>query len=336
MSKPSNAVSLSGSRFAGESPARPSMDRLVAELLQSVRVSGPQKTQWPGLTAYYSTSSIPAQWDVAGSLSICLLAQGTKRITVDGVDYINNAGNYVLYTRGQRLQVEVMEASQDAPYLGCSITIDPAMALLLSAEMLDQPRLVSTSSAAVGAPFTMSEADGDLVDSVTRLLVATRDPVERKILAPLILKEITFHVLRTEQCARLLQGASEENSSDLVYQVISYVQDHMGELMTVDDLARHVAMSSSAFSHLFRDRAGIPPYQFIKQMRLEEARRRLTEGGRDVSTVCREVGYSSLSHFVREFKRHFGVTPSAYAQTQRHNVALGVYRATVAAHLQST
>jgi AraC-like DNA-binding protein len=46
------------------------------------------------------------------------------------------------------------------------------------------------------------------------------------------------------------------------------------------------------------------------------------DGDMNVSEIARAVGYSSLSHFVNEFKRHFGVTPGSYADSQRDVSAL--------------
>jgi AraC-like DNA-binding protein len=73
------------------------------------------------------------------------------------------------------------------------------------------------------------------------------------------------------------------------------------------------------------------PYQFVKRMRLDRARTLLVEDDLSVSEVTREVGYASPSHFIAEFKRHFGVTPHAYAEEQRTAVTMQVNRATTRA-----
>jgi AraC-like DNA-binding protein len=55
---------------------------------------------------------------------------------------------------------------------------------------------------------------------------------------------------------------------------------------------------------------------------MERARELLVEGELNVSAIARVVGYSSLSHFVNEFKRYLGVTPRSYADSQRDVVPL--------------
>jgi AraC-like DNA-binding protein len=58
---------------------------------------------------------------------------------------------------------------------------------------------------------------------------------------------------------------------------------------------------------------GTSPYQFLKLLRLEHARDLLLEN-HTVSEAAGRVGYASLSHFIREFKRYFGETPRSYIQ----------------------
>jgi AraC-like DNA-binding protein len=67
---------------------------------------------------------------------------------------------------------------------------------------------------------------------------------------------------------------------------------------------------------MFKAATGVSPLQFLKQMRLEHARKFLLSGS-NVSKATDSIGYASLSHFISEFKRHFGETPKAYTQRLR-------------------
>jgi AraC family transcriptional regulator len=77
-------------------------------------------------------------------------------------------------------------------------------------------------------------------------------------------------------------------------------------------LARQAGMSPFHFSRLFREATGTPPHRYLVSIRLREAARRLREGAR-VTDACFDVGFGNLSHFVRAFRRAFGVSPSRYA-----------------------
>jgi AraC-like DNA-binding protein len=94
--------------------------------------------------------------------------------------------------------------------------------------------------------------------------------------------------------------------------VLEYVREHLSEPLTVADMAERVSLSPSAFAHLFRDVTGRSPYQFLKEMRLDRARELLVDGNFTVARISKEVGYTSVSHFISEFRGRFGVTPRAY------------------------
>ena len=97
--------------------------------------------------------------------------------------------------------------------------------------------------------------------------------------------------------------------------VLEYIREHLSEPLTVADMAEQVSLSPSAFAHLFRDVTGRSPYQFLKEMRLDQARELLVDGNLAVARISKEVGYASVSHFISEFRTRFGVTPRAYCDT---------------------
>jgi AraC-like DNA-binding protein len=136
------------------------------------------------------------------------------------------------------------------------------------------------------------------------------------------LSEIVYRVLQAGQWRPLLEAATLEYQNDPVTRAIGYIRDHLAEQLGVADLADYVCLSPSAFAHRFRDVTGTPPYQFIKSARMDRARELLVQGEMSISAIARTVGYSSLSHFISEFKRHFGVTPRTYADSQRDVVPL--------------
>jgi AraC-like DNA-binding protein len=86
-----------------------------------------------------------------------------------------------------------------------------------------------------------------------------------------------------------------------------------GRAHTVESLAATTHLSRAAFARRFRDVFGVAPMQYVRELRLREAARRLS-GRQHVAAVARDVGYSSRSQFTRAFKHRFGVTPSEYRE----------------------
>jgi AraC-like DNA-binding protein len=308
---------------------------LIAELRGRAAQPGPNATPWPGLTVYRFEAPAAPQWDEVRSLSLCVVAQGRKAVTIDDVTYLYDPFNYLVLNRGLRFEAEILEASPAMPFLSFVLQIDPALVHRISADMRDgaatafrRPEPRAEALPRRTAPAEVSPLDTNTCGAVLRFLRAVTTAPDRRVLAPVYLQEIVYRVLRAGQRKRLLEAAASETASNPVTQVIAYVRGHLSEPLSVADLAERACLSPSAFAHLFRDVSGMSPYQFIKSVRLERARDLLVGEDLNVSEVARSVGYSSLSHFINEFKRHFGVTPRAYADAQRDVVALRMGLAT--------
>jgi len=87
--------------------------------------------------------------------------------------------------------------------------------------------------------------------------------------------------------------------------------------ISVDEVARSVAMSPSHFAHRFRAVARVSPMRYLKQLRLEQARLLLIGSGARARQAVASVGYESASHFARDFKQSFGASPAAYVRRFR-------------------
>lgn len=149
-----------------------------------------------------------------------------------------------------------------------------------------------------------------------RFLRSLDSDTDRRVLAPMYVKEMVYRVLRREQFARMLRLAARQSSNTPISAALTFARTHYAEPLTVDDLARQVALSPSAFSRLFREVTGGTPYQFLKEYRLDRSRELLLDGRSSVAEVSRHVGYAKVSHFIREFRARYGVTPKVYVSEQ--------------------
>ncbi|HKY33218.1 MAG TPA: helix-turn-helix transcriptional regulator [Candidatus Polarisedimenticolia bacterium] len=97
--------------------------------------------------------------------------------------------------------------------------------------------------------------------------------------------------------------------ADRVEEALRIMASSFEQPHTLSSLARRAGMSAFHFARVFRELAGIPPHRHLRRLRLEAAAGLLREG-RPVSEVCLETGFGSLSHFIRSFRRAYGVSPS--------------------------
>jgi transcriptional regulator GlxA family with amidase domain len=93
---------------------------------------------------------------------------------------------------------------------------------------------------------------------------------------------------------------------------ISFVQVNLHRAITVADIAQSVELSSSRLFDLFKTQVGMSPFRYLKNARLERARRLLETTLLNIKVVAAEVGYSDCTHFMRDFKKAYESTPSEY------------------------
>jgi AraC family transcriptional regulator of arabinose operon len=95
-------------------------------------------------------------------------------------------------------------------------------------------------------------------------------------------------------------------------EVLRQISDNFQEPLTVTALAESVALSPSRLAHLFREQTGETPIQTLLKMRLWQASRLLEFTPHPVGEIAREVGFQSAYYFSRQFKAHYGLSPTAY------------------------
>lgn len=94
-------------------------------------------------------------------------------------------------------------------------------------------------------------------------------------------------------------------------EILAMIARHPERDYTVDDLARRAGMAPNHFITRFRERAGLPPRQYLLACRMEAARGLLRTGGLPVTEIAARLGFCSSQHFATLFKRHTGTTPLA-------------------------
>jgi transcriptional regulator GlxA family with amidase domain len=102
------------------------------------------------------------------------------------------------------------------------------------------------------------------------------------------------------------------NSTDRFADLASWMVEHLRSDLSLEALAERVCLSSRHFVRRFKIAFGGTPAAFVENLRLDEARRRLTERTQTIENVAASVGFNSDDAFRRSFQRRFGVKPSSY------------------------
>jgi AraC-like DNA-binding protein len=237
--------------------------------------------------------------------AFCVIAQGSKQVSVGDDSYQYDPMHYLLVTAELPIATYVLQASQEQPYLGLVLRLDPT---LVGSVMVEAGHVSPHSQADVRA-MNVSLLDAGLLDAVVRLVRLLDTPAQAPFLAPLITREIVYRLLIGEQGKRLRHIALQDGHTHRIARAIERLRNEFDQQLRIEDIAQELGMSVSSFHHHFKAVTAMSPLQFQKQIRLQEARRLMLGEGLDAASAGYQVGYNDASHFNREYKRLFGLPP---------------------------
>ena len=84
-----------------------------------------------------------------------------------------------------------------------------------------------------------------------------------------------------------------------------------------NDIAKRISVSPQYLSKIFKQVFGVGFSDYLNDIRLRNAAKKLIESDKTVTQICFECGCGNLSHFLRRFKEKYGVTPGEYRKEQQ-------------------
>lgn len=97
-------------------------------------------------------------------------------------------------------------------------------------------------------------------------------------------------------------------------EAIAYIQEHLGEEISLEAIASHLKMSQYYFCHLFKQSMGVSPYQYVLRQRIDRAKQLLKQRQLAITDVALECGFANQTHFTKHFRKLTGTTPRAYRE----------------------
>ena len=92
--------------------------------------------------------------------------------------------------------------------------------------------------------------------------------------------------------------------------VAAYVDAHLQDALTLQDLANIACLSPYHFAHMFKQSTDLSPHQYVLKRRLEQAHTLILHSPHSLIQIAQQCGFNNASHFSRRFKQHFGILPS--------------------------
>lgn len=295
------------------------LERINAELRQNmfekVHQLGTFPTSIPGLSL-----SRREQGNCEGasiySMSLGFIVDGQKRSVIGDREYVYGKNNCLVVGVDVPASFCTIGSTHEHPFLSISVEIDRAVLSELIMQLDEMHALPSGTSCEA---LCVGEVDEDVWGAVLRLMRLLDRPVEAKVLAPMIIREIYFRVLQSPLGVTLRDFNAKMGASAQIARAIAWLRENYASPLSVAELADNVHMGVSTFHRHFKEVTCMTPLQFHKSLRLHEAKRLMLTEKMDATTACYAVGYESPSQFNREYKRQFGRPPYRDVKQQRES-----------------
>ncbi|PZD73243.1 Regulatory protein PchR [Acaryochloris thomasi RCC1774] len=250
-------------------------------------------------------SSVPTAIHSVCNPFFAILVQGKKKVLLGEEVYPFGVAQCLVASVDLPLSAFVVEATPEKPYLGFKVNLDPCQ--LCDLAIQTSPNQCQPENAVRG--LFIGTTDRPLLDCTLRLARLLDTPQDIAILAPLMIRELYYRLLMSDQGAAVRQIATSGSSMQRIAEVIERLKADLARPMQIENLARQAEMSASSFHHHFKAVTSMSPLQYQKQLRLLEARRLMLAENSNASNAAYQVGYESPSQFSREYSRMFGAPP---------------------------
>jgi|SRR5580698_3958355 AraC-like DNA-binding protein len=278
---------------------------LAAGIQQFTRGDGMHESPIPGVHCVrysHPDRRTKRQWRAC----LAIVAQGSKEVVLGREVYLCDELQYTAAPVHLPVTSRIASALPDRPFLALLIDLDP----LILNEIACQLELteVAINRDPIRA-FFKGRATDELLEAAVRLTKLLTKREDARVLGPLVVREMFFHLLKGPDGIAIRQFARSGSKMHRMSQAIFKIRSDLGNDVNVAVLAKAAGMSRSAFFQHFKDVTSMSPIQYQKRLRLLEARRVLIETDETAEGSAFKVGYKSSSQFSREYSRMFGLSP---------------------------
>ena len=235
--------------------------------------------------------------------------QGSKQGILEGDVYLYDEDHYLAVSVPVPFRM-TSKASSQRPLLAVYLEFDMRMA----AEIALQVEELAGPSGAKPRGLLSSKMDRNIGDVLHRLLTVLGNPVDVAVLGNSILRELHYRVMSGPQGDAVIAAIQRKGTSGKLVESVAWLRENYANEIAVADLAKEVGMSVPSYHVHFKNLTGSSPMQYVKAMRLHEARLMIARQSGTIADVAASVGYVSPAQFSRDFRRHFGRTASEEAK----------------------
>lgn len=155
------------------------------------------------------------------------------------------------------------------------------------------------------------------VNAMADLTVHFIKVLYNETIANLVQRHFSHEIRRDYESIRFFEGDIDYHPDEDIMQAQTWIQDHYGETIKLNELAEKFGMSTRTFNRRFKQATNKTPSHYLQEVRTGVAKDLLQTTNLSIQEVALQVGYSDISHLAALFKKFLNTTPSGYRETVR-------------------
>ncbi|MGH9821799.1 MAG: helix-turn-helix domain-containing protein [Blastocatellia bacterium] len=259
-------------------------------------------------------------WSGRGLLSIKSFSGGRALYNTGGGYRAVDDTCYLILNDGQDYSITVDSASKVESFC---VFFEPGLVedvyrtcLESESRLLDEPSLDYRPISFFDRTYPH---DGVLSSTLSLIRISHRAQSGRpgwlqehlRLLAGKLLK-VQCEAMKETSALASVRASTREELYRRLHRARDYVEALFDSPLTLNDIARAACLSPSHLLRTFRQAFGCTPHQYLTRIRIQRARRLLTETELSITSVCLSVGFESLGSFSALFRRSVGLSPEKY------------------------
>ncbi len=154
-----------------------------------------------------------------------------------------------------------------------------------------------------------------LVQQVMKVLATLEEHTADPATLPWLRSVVCQAIIEAARC--LFRREEETQNNEYIAAARQYVEEHLDESITVNDIAAFLGYSPSRTYEMFKASTGLTPNDYLLRIRIRAARDQLADPSASVTDVAFATGFSSSQYFARVFRKYTGMSPSAYRRRKK-------------------
>lgn len=220
------------------------------------------------------------------------------------------SGDVMLIQPGQQHYAEITEA--DATYERYVLWLHPDYLKQFSTEttnLLLPFNNINYFGSYLSLPNDMIVLVNNLLDNI--LIQSVSNEYGADMLARSYIHELLIKIARIKMYHQPTYSSKDFNNNDLLANALNYINEHIYEAITVQEIADATFVSKSFLSKIFTDSMKISIHKYITRKKLYLSKQELLHGS-SIDAIYEKYNFGDYSSFYRAFKKEFGMSPKDY------------------------